>query len=142
TRRWPHPTRSHRGNAASGYQSPGDRMPDPARAEPGRADDAALPPDGDDALGNALGYGRVNLGLADGELGGVLLSVDLLGDLLVGAHQRLEIALRGVDDAQVGVGALHLLAPEPDVLHAGHDPREQQRPERLLHRGMLGELQA
>src|SRR5579875_3229937 len=100
-------------------------------------------PGGPAGRGLAVGGrdGGVDLGLARGEFGGVL-PLDALGDVLVGAHQGLQVGPGGVEHAEIRVGAPDLVAPQADVLHARHDPAEQQRAERLLHRGVLGELQA
>jgi hypothetical protein len=65
-------------------------------------------------LGGSRGDGGVDLRRAGGEFGGVL-AFDPLGDLLVVAHQGLEVGLGGVEHAEVGVGPLDLLPPEPDV---------------------------
>jgi len=56
------------------------------------------------------GDGSVYFGLAGGELGRVLL-LDALGDVLIVAHQRLQVAGGGVEHAEVGVGPLDLPAP-------------------------------
>ena len=74
-------------------------------------------------LAFALADGRVHLGLAGRELGGVLL-LDALGDVLVVAHQRLEVGAGRVQHSQLGECGLDLLAPQPDVPHARDDPAE------------------
>src|ERR1035441_1464759 len=56
----------------------------------------------------------VDFGLASGELGGVL-ALDAFGDVLVLAHQGVQVAIRGVQHAQVLIGQLDLRAPQPDV---------------------------
>ena len=55
--------------------------------------------------GGGGGDGGVDLGFAGGELGGVL-ALDPLGDVLVVAHQGLQVGPCGVEDAEVRVGAL------------------------------------
>src|SRR5258708_31578155 len=49
-----------------------------------------------------LGDHGVHLRFARGELGGVLLLVDPLGQVLVGPHQHLKVAVRGSEDPEVG----------------------------------------
>src|SRR6516165_2997370 len=92
--------------------------------------------------GGALGWlpvasadGGIDLGLAGGEFGR-LLALDPLGDVLVVAHQGLQVGAGRVEHAQVGVGPLDLLPPQPDVPDARDDPAEQQRAEGLLYRRM------
>src|SRR5580700_10316598 len=89
-----------------------------------------------------LGDGRVHLVVAGGQLGLVLAPVHVLGDPLVVGHERFQVGVRRIEYAQVGVGLLHFGPPQPDVLDTRHDPAEQQRAERLLDRGVLGELHA
>src|SRR5579859_7744215 len=94
------------------------------------------------SAGRRVGDRLVHLRLPRGEFGLVLLLVDALGDVLVGLHQRLEVALGGGDHAQVGERVPDLRAPQPDVPDARHDPGEQQGPERLLHRRLVSEIHA
>ena len=63
-------------------------------------------------LGSGGADGGADFGLAGGQFGRVL-TLEALGDVLVIAHQGVQVAVRCVEHAQVGVGPLDLLAPQP-----------------------------
>src|SRR3954451_6678623 len=69
-------------------------------------------------------------------------AVELVRELLVTAHQRIEVDTRHIEYAHIGVALLHLLAPKTDVLDARHDPAEEQRAEVELELRLLGDLEA
>jgi len=71
-----------------------------------------------------------------------MLALQAVRCVLVVAHERLKVARRGIDHAEVDVRLLDLRPPQADVLHTGHDAAEQELAERQLRGRAVGEFHA